>query len=680
MLQCGGDSIDVGQNDKEAGCDIRQGHKRDNRLRDSRDTSNAPHDHRENNTGETQADDPSLVAEEAVSPSGHVRQLDVGLIGLKHAADPERTNDDADGIIPGQALAQTGQPARAQAAIEVEHWPTTDRAVRVHFTEFYAQRTFGKLRGHSEKSGNQQPERRAGSTHRNTDRDVSNISDADSAGDGCRERLKGRNLARCLGIGVVAANQSQGMGKAPNADETEVESEENGAGHQPGHDQREFSAAQIDSEENDRVELVGKWSKRAFDESFDSGSHLRCLLSRAEGKRQQRESATSWLIMKRTIYSEEHDIFRAGFRRFAEKEIVPRIDGWNAAGITDRETWRAVGDAGYLGAAVPEAYGGAGGDFLFDAILIEEAGRIRAHPLMLSLHSDIVLPYFLDFGTEEQKTRWVPGCVRGETILAIGMTEPGTGSDLANIRTTARRDGDSYILNGSKTFISNGQLADLVVVVCKTDPEIEPGHKGISLIVVEAGSPGFSRGRNLEKLGLKGQDTSELHFEDCRVPAANLLGQEGRGFYHLMQQLQQERLTIAIGSIASSRRSLEDTLDYCKQRSAFGRSIASFQANQFTLAELATQVEVGQAFVDRCLGAHVSGEEIVNEVSMAKWWTTDLQKKLTSECLQLHGGYGFMAEYPISQDYADAAVQSIYAGTNEIMKVLIARGLGLPDA
>ena len=404
------------------------------------------------------------------------------------------------------------------------------------------------------------------------------------------------------------------------------------------------------------------------------------LLSRCGGGRQSRGRVIERLTMKRTIYSEEHEIFRDGFRRFAEKEIVPRIDGWNAAGITDRETWRAVGAAGYLGAAAPEAYGGAGGDFLFDAILIEEAGRIRAHPLMLSLHSDIVLPYILDFGSEEQKQRWVPGCVRGESILAIGMTEPGTGSDLANIRTTARRDGDSYILNGSKTFISNGQLADLVVVVCKTDLEIEPRHKGISLIVVEAGTPGFSRGRNLEKLGLKGQDTSELHFEDCRVPAANLLGQEGRGFYHLMQQLQQERLTIAIGSIASSRRSLDDTLEYCRGRSAFGRSIASFQANQFTLAELATQVEVGQAFVDRCLAAHVSGEAIVNEVSMAKWWTTDLQKKLTSECLQLHGGYGFMSEYPISQDYADAAVQSIYAGTNEIMKVLIARGLGLPDA
>lgn len=384
--------------------------------------------------------------------------------------------------------------------------------------------------------------------------------------------------------------------------------------------------------------------------------------------------------MRRELFSEEHEIFRDAFRRFAEKEIEPKIAGWNEAGITDRETWRKVGEAGYLGACVPEEYGGADGNFLHDAILIEEMARIRAHPLMMSLHSDIILPYLLEFGSEEQKARWVPGCVSGDTILAVGMTEPGTGSDLASIRTTALRDGDDFIINGAKTFISNGQLADLVVLVVKTDPEAQPPHRGISLIVVEAGTPGFERGRNLDKLGLKGQDTSELHFEDCRVPVGNLLGEEGQGFYHLMHQLQQERLTIAVASIASSRRALEDTIAYTKERQAFGRRVASFQATQFKLAELATQVEVGQAFVDRCLVAHVAGEKIASEVSMAKWWTTDLQKSLTSDCLQLHGGYGFMAEYPISQDYADAAVQTIYAGTNEIMKVLIARGLGLPDA
>ena len=384
--------------------------------------------------------------------------------------------------------------------------------------------------------------------------------------------------------------------------------------------------------------------------------------------------------MKRNLFSEEHEIFRDAFRRFAEREIEPKIAGWNEAGITDRETWKKVGAKGYLGAAVPEAYGGSGGDFLYDAILIEEMARIRAHPMMLSLHSDIVLPYLLEYGSEEQKQRWVPGCVSGDTILAIGMTEPGTGSDLASIRTTAVREGDEFVINGAKTFISNGQLADLVVLVAKTDPEAQPPHRGISLILVESGTPGFERGRNLDKLGLKGQDTSELHFEDCRVPVDNILGEPGRGFYQLMDQLQQERLTIAVASIVSSRRALDDTVAYTKERNAFGRSVASFQATQFKLAELATEVEVGQAFVDRCLAAHMAGEKIASEVSMAKWWTTDLQKRLTADCLQLHGGYGFMAEYPISQDYADAAVQSIYAGTNEIMKVLIARGLGLPDA
>ncbi|MFP6663456.1 MAG: acyl-CoA dehydrogenase family protein [Deltaproteobacteria bacterium] len=384
--------------------------------------------------------------------------------------------------------------------------------------------------------------------------------------------------------------------------------------------------------------------------------------------------------MNREIFTEDHEIFREAFRRFAAKEIAPKIAGWNEAGITDRESWRAVGAAGFLGAAVPEAYGGSGGDFLYDAILIEEMASIRAHPMMMSLHSDVILPYLLEFGSEEQKQRWVPGCVQGETLLAVGMTEPGTGSDLASIRTTALRDGDDYIINGSKTFISNGQLADLVVLVVKTDPAATPPYKGISLIVVEAGTPGFERGRNLKKLGLKGQDTSELHFADCRVPAANLLGEEGRGFYQLMNKLQQERMTIAVSSIASSRRSLEDTIEYTKGRKAFGKSVASFQATQFKLAELATQVEIGQAFVDKCLRAHVRGDKIQSEVSMAKWWMTDLQKRLTSDCLQLHGGYGFMAEYPISQDYADAAVQTIYAGTNEIMKVLIARGLGLPEA
>jgi acyl-CoA dehydrogenase len=382
-------------------------------------------------------------------------------------------------------------------------------------------------------------------------------------------------------------------------------------------------------------------------------------------------------MLRRDLYSEEHELFRAQFRRFAEAEIAPRIERWNREGSTDKETWRRAGAEGFLGAAAPEAYGGAGGDFLFDAVLIEEMARIRAHAMMMSLHSDICMPYLVNYGSEEQKRRWLPGAIAGEIVLAIAMTEPGTGSDLANVQTRAIRRGDHYVLDGAKTFISNGQICDLVIVVARTDPSARPPHRGISLLLVEAGTPGFVRGRNLEKLGLKGQDTSELFFQGCAVPAANLLGGEGQGFRMLMSQLQQERLVIAVQSITSCRRALEDTIAYVKSREAFGRRIAAFQNTQFKLAELATEVEVGQAFVDKLLAAHVRGEDMVAGASMAKWWTTDLQKRLTGECLQLHGGYGFMAEYPISGDYADAAVQSIYAGSNEIMKVIIARQLGL---
>lgn len=381
--------------------------------------------------------------------------------------------------------------------------------------------------------------------------------------------------------------------------------------------------------------------------------------------------------MRRDIFTEEHELFRDQFRRFAEKEIVPKIAHWNEAGMSDRETWRRMGQAGFLGAHAPEEHGGSGGDFLYDAIVMEEMAYLRAHGLMMSLHSDIVMPYLIHYGTDEQKRRYLPGAIAGEILLGIAMTEPGTGSDLANVQTRAIRDGDSYVINGSKTFISNGQVGDLFVVVAKTDPDAIPPHKGISLILVEADTPGFQRGRKLDKLGLPGQDTSELAFDDCVVPVSNVLGHEGRGFLMLMQQLQQERLTIAVASVASCRRSLDDTIAYVKERRAFGQPIARFQNTQFKLAELAAEVEVGQSFVDRLLAAHVRGDDIVTEVSMAKMWTTDLQKRLTAECLQLHGGYGFMREYPISGDYADAAIQSIYAGTNEIMKLIIARRLGL---
>ncbi len=382
--------------------------------------------------------------------------------------------------------------------------------------------------------------------------------------------------------------------------------------------------------------------------------------------------------MQRDIFSDEHELFRSQFKRFAEAEIEPRIDEWNAEGSSDRLTWRRMGEEGFLGANAPEKYGGAGADFIYDAIVMEELAYLRAHALMMSLHSDICLPYLTTFGTEEQKDKYIPGAVAGEIILGIAMTEPAAGSDLAGVQSTAIRDGDEYVLNGSKTFISNGQIGDLFVVVAKTDPAADPPHRGISLLLVESSAPGFVRGRNLDKLGLVGQDTSELFFQDCRVPAQNLLGgEEGRGFYQLMESLQQERLCIAVSSIASCRRALDDTVRYVKERKAFGKPIAAFQNTQFKLAEMATEVEVGQAFVDRLLVAHVRGDEIVSEVSMGKWWASVLQKRITSDCLQLHGGYGFMKEYPISMDYADAAVQSIYAGTNEIMKVIIARRMGL---
>jgi acyl-CoA dehydrogenase len=381
--------------------------------------------------------------------------------------------------------------------------------------------------------------------------------------------------------------------------------------------------------------------------------------------------------MQRHLFSDEHELFRAQFRRFAEAEIAPNVEAWNRAGSSDPAVWRRAGEEGFLGAAAPEAYGGAGGDFLFDVVLMEEMARLRAHAMMLSLHSDICMPYLSVYGSEAQKQKYLTGAISGETLLAIAMTEPSTGSDLANVKTRAIRDGDHYVLNGAKTFISNGQICDLCIVVARTDPAAEPPHRGISLLLVEADTPGFERGRNLEKLGLKGQDTSELFFQDCRVPVENLLGEEGQGFKQLMNQLQQERLSIAVASVASCRRSLDDTIAYVREREAFGQRISQFQNTQFTLAELATQVEIGQAFVDTLCRAHTRGEDVVTEVSMAKWWTTDLQKKLTGECLQLHGGYGFMSEYPISTDFADAAVQSIYAGSNEIMKVIIARRLGI---
>ncbi len=381
--------------------------------------------------------------------------------------------------------------------------------------------------------------------------------------------------------------------------------------------------------------------------------------------------------MRRDAFTEEHELFREQFKRFAAKEIAPKVAAWNREGITDRDTWKKMGEAGFLAPCMPEEYGGAGADFRYDAIIMEELAYLRAHGIMTTVHASICLPYLVTFGTEAQKRRYIPPAVTGDLLLGICMTEPGAGSDLANIQTRAVRDGDHYVVNGSKTFISIGQLGGLYIVAVKTDPNARPAHKGVSLLLVESDFPGFVRGRKLEKLGLPAQDTSEIFFEDCRVPVENLLGKEGQGFKMMMEKLQQERLSIAVGAIASCRRALDDTIAYVQQRKAFGKSIAHFQNTQFTLAELATRIQIGQTFVDQLLVQHVRGDEIVAEVSMAKWWTTDLQKRVTAECLQLHGGYGFMLEYPIAMDYADAAVQSIYAGSNEIMKVIIARRMGL---
>lgn len=377
------------------------------------------------------------------------------------------------------------------------------------------------------------------------------------------------------------------------------------------------------------------------------------------------------------IFSPEHDLFRQTFRQFVEREVKPHQERWMAQGMVDREIWRKAGSQGFLCPWLEEEYGGPGGDFLHSVIVMEELAYAYESGFLLSLHSDVVVPYIYSLGTEEQKRRWLPLCASGELVTAIGMTEPGTGSDLAAIATTAIRDGDHYLLNGAKTFISNGILCDLCVVAAKTDPRPESGHRGVSLFVVEANTPGFHKGKKLAKMGMASQDTAELFFEDCRVPAANLLGGEGKGFYALMQNLQQERLTVAISAQAAAEKVLADTTAYTKERKAFGQPIAAFQNTRFKLAECATKVEVGRAFLDRLVAEHVAGEHLVKECSMAKLWQTEMQSEVIDTCLQFFGGYGYMLEYPISRAYMDARVQRIYAGTNEIMKIIIAKEMGL---
>ena len=374
------------------------------------------------------------------------------------------------------------------------------------------------------------------------------------------------------------------------------------------------------------------------------------------------------------IFTEEHEMFRKSLRKMLDKEAYPYFEEWEQKRDIPRLFWQKLGDNGFLCPMVSEEYGGLGLDFGYSMILTEELERVGAGLASgISLHSDIVTTYIEAYGTKEKKQKWLPKSVTGELISAVAMTEPGAGSDLAGIGTTARREGDYYILNGEKTFITNGINADYVVVVCKTDPYAQPAYKGISLLVVETGTPGFKRGKKLDKIGMHSADTGELIFEDAKVPVENLLGEEGKGFYYLMSKLQQERLIVAIEVQIEAEEMLKLTTNYVKERKAFGSRIADFQNTQFKLAEMATEIDIGRTYVNSLVGKHIAGEEIVKEVSMAKWWISEMAKRVASECLQLHGGYGYMEEYEIARRYRDIPVAAIYAGTTEIMKGIIAK-------
>ncbi|MFJ9555846.1 acyl-CoA dehydrogenase family protein [Nocardiopsis sp. NPDC101807] len=380
--------------------------------------------------------------------------------------------------------------------------------------------------------------------------------------------------------------------------------------------------------------------------------------------------------MKRELFDADHDLFRASVAEFLEREVAPFHARWEEDGIVPREVWVRAGEVGLLGHGVPEEYGGTGlDDYRYNAVVNEEVCRARASGLGVTLQNDVMAPYMVKLTNDEQKSRWLPGFASGELITAIAMTEPGTGSDLQGIRTSAVRDGGDFVLNGSKTFITNGVNADLVIVVCRTDPEA--GAQGFSLLAVERGMPGFERGRNLDKIGMKAQDTAELFFDDVRVPAANLIGAEGQGFVHLMENLPQERLSIATCAVASAGAVLEHTVEYCRERTAFGRPIGRFQNSRFVLAEIATEVDMARTYVDRGIQLLNRGELTVEDAAMAKWWTTEMCNRAVDRCLQLHGGYGYMMEYPVARAWQDTRVQTIYGGTTEIMKEIVGRGLGL---
>ena len=380
--------------------------------------------------------------------------------------------------------------------------------------------------------------------------------------------------------------------------------------------------------------------------------------------------------MEQHLYEPVHEEFRDLCRQFLAREAVPYHSEWEKAGRVDREVWRKAGAAGLLGLDVDEEYGGgAQRDFRFNAVLVEELCRAGTSGLGFALHNDVVAPYLTDLTTEDQRKRWLPGFCSGDLVTAIAMSEPGAGSDLAGVRTTAVRDGDTYVLNGQKTFITNGEMADLVIVVAKTASD--QGAHGVSLIAVETGTPGFTRGRRLEKVGLKANDTAELFFEECRVSVDNLIGTENHGFYHLMGNLPRERLSIAVAAVGAAEVILAQTLEYARTRQAFGRTIGSFQHNRFLLAELDTEITIARTFLNHCIAEFNAGRLTITDAAKAKYWTTELQTKVADRCVQLHGGYGYMMEYPVARAWLDSRVQTIYGGTTEIMKEIIGRGLGL---
>ena len=380
--------------------------------------------------------------------------------------------------------------------------------------------------------------------------------------------------------------------------------------------------------------------------------------------------------MKRLVFESEHEQLRETTRQYIEHEVAPYARKWERERIVDRSAYLAAGKYGLIGFNLPEKYGGGGSDdFRFNAVIVEELAKFGSVTPALSLQNDIVGPYLKSLATEEQQARWLPGYITGEIIGAIAMSEPNAGSDLAGIRTSAVRDGDDWILNGAKTFISAGINSDIVIVVARTNPEA--GHKGFSLLVVERAMEGFTRGRKLDKMGQHAQDTAELHFDNVRIPGNNLLGEENRGFYHLMHNLPSERLSIAIGAVAGARETWRETLQYAKDRKAFGQPIGSFQHNRFVLAELDTELDIAEQYIDRCLRAVVDKELTAVQAAKAKWWCTELAKKVVDACVQLHGGYGYINEYKVAKDYVDTRIQTIFGGTTEIMKDIIGRDLGL---